>query len=157
MNRFLGCALCLALVAGLACKKAEAPPPAPAPAPVAVATPEPPPPTPSVPTVTTVSLGTAVDADKRVAAPVDVFATGDTIYASVETAGAGPTKLRAHWSFVRGDQTAMVDDTTIELAGPGVSEFHIAKPTGWPTGDYKVDIYIGDQTTPALTKTFRVG
>ncbi|HET9768202.1 MAG TPA: hypothetical protein VFS60_15215 [Thermoanaerobaculia bacterium] len=147
--------LALTLVAGLACKKKEpAPPPPP---PIALAPAETAVPTPAVPTVASVTLGTAVGADKRVTAPVEVFVPSDTIYASVETTGAGPATLRAHWSFVRGDQTATVDDTTIQIAGPGVSEFHVAKPSGWPPGDYKVEIFLGDQAAPAVTKSFHVG
>jgi hypothetical protein len=106
----------------------------------------------------TVTLGTEVGADKRVVAPKEVFAPQDTIYASVETAGAGHGKLRALWSFVKGEQTAKVDETTIEFdaTAPVVNEFHIAKPSGWPKGDYRLELFLGDSPTPALTRTFKV-
>jgi hypothetical protein len=127
------------LLAGAACKK-EAPPPPPvtvppttAPAPVAVSA---------------VTLGSALGADKR-----------DTIHASVETTGVGLATVRALWSFVKGDQTAKVDETVIEVhaTGPTVSEFHVSKPSGWPQGDYKVEIFLGEATAPAMTRTFNVG
>jgi hypothetical protein len=140
------------LVVSTACTKSEPPPPTPPPA-TAPATTLPPP-----ASVTTVTLGNAVGPDKRVAAAAETFGAKDTIYASVETAGVGHAKLRALWSFVKGEKTAKVDETTMEIDanGPTVNEFHVAKPTGWPKGDYKVEIFLNDAATPAVTKTFKV-
>jgi len=141
----------LLLAAGAACaKKEEAPPPPPPTAPATTL--------PAPVSVTAVNLGKAVDADKKVSAPTEAFGPKDTIYASVETAGAGHAKLRALWSFVKGEKTAKVDETTIELdaTGPTTNEFHIAKPSGWPKGDYRVEIFLGDAAAPAMTKTFKV-
>jgi hypothetical protein len=142
----------LLLAAGPSCRKAEPPPPTPAPVTL------PPTTAPAPLNVTAVTLGTAIGADKRVTAPLDVFRPGDTIYASVDAAGMGRSKLRALWTFVRGDRTAKVDETTIDLdaTGPAVTEFHVSKPGGWPKGDYRVDVYLGDAATPAMTKTFKV-
>jgi hypothetical protein len=105
-----------------------------------------------------VALGKAIGADKKVAAETDTFGAKDTIYASVDTLGTGHAKLRALWSFVKGAKTAKVDETTIEIdaAGPAVNEFHIAKPSGWPKGDYKVEIFLNDETSPGKAKTFKV-
>jgi len=58
--------------------------------------------------VSGVSLGNAVGEDKRVTASVEAFGAKDTIYAVVETAGTGHAKLRALWSFVKGDKTFKV-------------------------------------------------
>jgi hypothetical protein len=140
----------LALVGTLACKKAEPPPPPPVTAPPTTA--------PAPVSVGAVSLGKAVGDDKKVAAALDAFGAKDTIYASVETAGTGHAKLRALWSFVKGEKTAKVDDTTIEFdsTGPATNEFHIAKPSGWPKGDYKVEVFLGDDAQAAVTKTFKV-
>jgi hypothetical protein len=132
-----------------ACKKSEPPPPPPTttattlPAPVSVSG---------------VTLGNAIGEDKRVAAPSDVFGAKDTIYASVETAGTGHARLRALWSFVKGEKTAKVDETTIEFdsSAPAVNEFHVTKPSGWPKGDYKVEIFLGDGDAPVAMKTFKV-
>src|SRR6185503_3255547 len=109
--------------------------------------------------ISAVTLGKAVGADKRVVAASETFGTKDTIYASVETTGAGPAKLRALWSFVKGDKSAKVDETTIELnaAAPTVNEFHVSKPSGWPAGNYRVEIFLNDSAAPAVTKIFRVG
>jgi hypothetical protein len=152
MKKLAAILVVLVVASGLACKKSEPPPPPPAPATVA---PTPPP----VPSVSAVTLGNAIGADKRVTAPLEVFGAKDTIYASVDTSGTGHVKLRALWSFVKGEKTAKVDETTIEFdsSAPAVNEFHVAKPSGWPKGDYKVEIFLGDGAAPALTKSFKVG
>jgi hypothetical protein len=143
------------LVGSLSCKR-DAPPPS-VPPPIATVSPTTAAPAPVA--VSTVTLGNAIGADKKVVAPSETFGPKDTIYASVETTGAGQGKLRALWSFVKGDQTAKVDETTIELntTAPTVNEFHVSKPSGWPVGDYRVEIFLGDAAAPAMTKTFRVG
>ena len=139
----------LLLVSAQACKKSEPPPPPPTtttttmPAPVSVSG---------------VTLGNAIGADKKVATPSETFGAKDTIYASVETAGVGHAKLRALWTFVKGQKTAKVDETAIEFdsSAPATNEFHVAKPSGWPKGDYKVEIFLGDAAAPAVTKAFKV-
>ena len=50
-------------------------------------------------------------------------------------------------------QTALEFDST----GPASNEFHIQNSKPWPKGDYQVDIFLGDDKTPAMTKTFKVG
>jgi hypothetical protein len=155
MKKLTASLLPLLLLGVLGCKK-EPPPPTPAPTTLFV-----PPATtqPAVVSVTGVTLGNAIDAEKRVTSAVDTFTPKETIYASVDTIGTGPAKLRALWSFVRGEQVTKVDETTIEISptGPATSEFHVSKPSGWPKGDYKVEIFLNDAAVPAQTKTFKVG
>lgn len=129
--------------------------PAPPPPPVAVATPVP---TPPPPAVGTVSLGSEVAADKTVAAPKETFAVKDKVYASVATTGSGHFKLRAVWTFTKGDKTTTVNETNLEFdaTGPATNEFHIENTKAWPKGDYKVEIFLNDGTTPAASKTFKI-
>ena len=136
MNKALygiGTALLLAL-ALVACSKKEAAPVATQPAAVAV---------------TGVTLGKAIGADKRVTAPTDSFAPHDTIYAAVETQGSGSATLKAKWTYHRGDKVAVVNENsqTVVASGPAVTEFHVSKPDGWPTGDYQVEVYLNDAST----------
>jgi hypothetical protein len=135
-----------------ACGKKEAPPPPP---PVAAATPIP---TPAPPAVGAVTLGSAIGADKSVTAASESFGVKGPIYASIATTGAGHVKLRALWTFVKGDKTATVNDETNEFdaAGPAITEFHIQNPKDWPKGDYRLEVFLNDSTTPAATKTFKV-
>ncbi len=151
MKRYAIPLLPLFLLLGASCKK-EAPPPPPPPVTA------PPTTAPAPASVVSVTLGNAIGPDKRVAAATDTFGAKDIIYATVETEGTGHVKLRALWSFVKGEKTAKVDESVIEFdsAAPAVNEFHISKPSGWPKGDYKVEVFLGEAPTPAVTKTFKV-
>ena len=151
MRKFLVLAV-LAAAALVACKKTEQPAPAaPAPAPAAA-------PAPAPLAVGDVTLGNAIGADKKVAAPLETFGVHDTIYASVSTTGAGHAKLRALWSFVKGDKTAKVNEESMEFEalGPAWNEFHIQNSKPWPAGDYQVEVFLGDGPAPAASRKFKV-
>jgi hypothetical protein len=137
-------------------KKEPPPPPSPPPAPAPAPAPPPPPPPPAGVTLSSVSLGKAVGADKRVSAATEVFAKGDTIHASIDTTGAGAATVLAKWSFSKDGKTVPVteESATINATGPATTEFHISKPDGWPAGDYQVEILVNGKT--AATKSFRV-
>jgi hypothetical protein len=119
-----------------ACKKKEAPAPpaeaaapAPAPAPPAFA-------------VQTIDVGKAIGADKRVSSPTATFGRRDTIYVSVATEGAAPSKtISAKWTFQDG-QVVKEQSEAIAPTGPAATEFHISKPKPWPVGKYKVEIAV---------------
>ena len=136
-------------------KKEEVPKPQSAPtqtsAPVSV-----PPPAMAGVTVGSITLGNAIGANKKVAQASDSFGKKDTIYASIDTTGAGTATLKAKWTYRKGGQESLVkeDTQTIAPTGPATSEFHISKPDGWPAGDYQVEIFVGDK--PAQTKSFTV-
>jgi hypothetical protein len=155
MKKLTASLLPLLLLGVQGCKK-EPPPPTPPPPTIATTTTTT---QPAVVSVAAVTLGNAIDANKKITTAVDTFTPKETIYASVDTIGTGPAKLRALWSFVRGEKVAKVDETTIELSatGPTTNEFHVSKPSGWPKGDYKVEIFLNDAAVPAQTKTFKVG
>lgn len=150
--------VCLVLATGLplaGCGKKQEPP-----APIAppAAAPAPSIPAPVVPSVGNVTLGNAIDAEKKVATPLESFGVKDKVYASIETVGAGHFRLRALWSFVQDGKTAKVNETTLEFdaTGPAWNEFHIENAQEWPKGNYQVEIFLGDAPTPAATRTFRV-
>lgn len=130
-------ACCLIVAAG-ACKRSEPPPPKTASAPTTM--PGAPPAAPVVFRVVAVDLGKEITADKKVAQPAAAFGTNDTIYAVVTTEGAAPSvALKARWTYEDG-QVVNESSQTIAPTGKAATEFHIAKPGGWPTGKYKVEI-----------------
>ena len=102
-----------------------------------------------------IQLGNQIGADKRVLAAAESFAPSDTIYASIATQGETQrgVVLAARWSYEDG-QTVAESSETVASAGPTVVEFHIAKPDGWPTGRYRVDITANG--APAGTREFEV-
>jgi len=104
--------------------------------------------------VTDVTVGRAIGGDKAITDSTDKFRPTDTIYASVATDGTAPSAtLRAKWTFEDG-QT--VDETTRSIAPSGNerTEFHIAKPNGWPAGKYKLEVFLNNESVK--TTTFEV-
>jgi len=126
--------LAVAVIGMPACKKKEAPAPpaeaaAPAPAPPAFA-------------VQGIDVGKSIGADKKVTAPATTFGRRDTIYVSVATEGAAPSKtISAKWTFQDG-QFVKEQSEAIAPTGPAATEFHISKPKPWPVGKYKVEIAV---------------
>lgn len=119
----------------------ESPPPAAAPAPAPFR-------------VTSVEVGNAIGADKRVTTPTTTLRPEDTIYASVASDGAAPSvTLTARWTYQDGQ---LVDETTQTIApdGPAASEFHVSKPDGWPAGRYQVEILADGKSVG--TKQFEI-
>jgi hypothetical protein len=140
-------ALSVAVIGIPACKKKEAPAP-----PAEAAAPEPAP-APAF-SVLTVEVGKAIGADKRITAPAATFGRRDTIYASVATEGAAPSKaIAAKWTYQDG-QVVKEQAETIAPTGPAATEFHISKPKPWPVGKYKVEIVVDG--APAGAKDFEV-
>ena len=149
----------LGTVAIVGCKKKEEPAPV-ATTPPPATTPAPAPaPMPATASVTSVDLGNAVGADMKVAAPATTFAPKDTIYASIGTstsdpAASVPGKLGVKWTHVDSNQTVSEESRDAALTGMGTTEFHIAKPDGWPKGKYKVDVSLDG--TVVQTREFEV-
>jgi hypothetical protein len=104
--------------------------------------------------IVSVDLGNAIGADKKVSQPTASFGAADTIYASVTSEGSSPkVDLKARWTYEDGQ---LVNESLQSIAptGPAATEFHIAKPSGWPTGKYKVEI-LADGTS-VMAKEFAV-
>jgi hypothetical protein len=135
-------AICIATLAMFGCASRKPAEEAPPPAPVEFK-------------VLGLELGSAIGPDKRVLAPKAVFGTNDTIYVSVATEGASPSAtLSAKWTY--GDAGQLVNEMseTIAPTGPAATEFHVSKPSGWPTGKYRVEVTLDG--TPAGTREFEV-
>lgn len=138
----------LIVIAMPACKKKDAPAP-----PADAATPAPAPAPPEF-AVQGIELGKGVGADKRVTAAATTFGRRDTIYASVATEGAAPSKtIAAKWTF-QGGQVVKEQSETIAPTGPAATEFHIAKKTAWPAGKYTVEVSVDG--APAGNKDFEI-
>jgi hypothetical protein len=118
----------------LGCRGGEAPPSAQLPQ-----TTSPPAPRSDV-TVTEISLGRALEPDRRIARPVDVFAPTDTVYVSVVTQGsAAEGLLKARWTYQNAEVVAESSLYIVPSSMTG-NEFHISKAEGLPRGTYEVEI-----------------
>jgi len=100
-----------------------------------------------------VELGSTVDANHKVLASSTSFAPNDTIYASVDTSGSGTATLAAKWTYQDG-QTVHEDSKTLDASGPETTAFMISKPSGFPAGNYKVEITLNGN--PVASKDFSV-
>jgi hypothetical protein len=104
-------------------------------------------------TVADVAVGHHVGADKKVTDESGDFASKDSVYASVHTTGSGTATVAARWTFQDGQ---VVDERSqsISPTGDAYTEFHIAKPSGWPKGKYTLHVLLNG--TEATTKDFTV-
>jgi hypothetical protein len=103
--------------------------------------------------VADVTLGKHIGADKKVTDATDTFAPKDQIYASVHTTGTNSGKITARWTFQDGQ---VVDERSETISGKGddYTEFHVAKPSGWPAGKYTLHVLVDGNE--AQTKDFTV-
>lgn len=92
--------------------------------------------------VTGVELGRSVGGDKRVTEKTTTFHPNDVIYASVLTTGAtGSATLKARWTYEDGQ----IVEETEQIIAPthdAATEFHVSKPDGWPTGKYRLEVFL---------------
>lgn len=102
-------------------------------------------PEPAAVKVVDISLGRSVSGDKRIADQTDTFSPRDTIYASVHTTGTSQNaNLAARWTYQDG-QVVTQNNETISPTGDAYTEFHIFKPSGWPTGRYTLHLLVNGQ------------
>jgi hypothetical protein len=104
--------------------------------------------------VSQIDMGRSLNADKTISDNSNSFKANDTIYASIATVGTAPTAvLKARWTYQDGH---VVNESTQTIAptGDARTEFHISKPDGWPTGKYKLEVFLNGSS--AATKDFEV-
>ena len=67
------------------------------------------------------------------------------------------TTLRFVWTYE--DENILIDTATLDVGDETSTLFESDETLpggGWPTGTYKVEIYIGSKTTPSGTVTFKI-
>lgn len=147
--KLVGTAL-VAAMALAACGKSA--PPAPAPTPVqapSVAAPAAPPavmpaaaPAPATAAVEikSVTLANALGANDQPTAPMTSFGPKDTIYGVVAFNSTNPSApLTARWTY-QGGQLVNEQPFAAKQQGANSVAFHIAKPDGFPAGNYSLEI-----------------
>jgi hypothetical protein len=94
--------------------------------------------------ISDLKVGTALDAQGKVAENQDNLNAGDAIHASIAVGDVGAgSKVKAVWLGPEGVRLA--DETKNVAAGVAFLAFHAPSTHGWAAGDYKVEIYLGDE------------
>lgn len=98
-------------------------------------------------------VGTALDAEGKVAENQDNLNAGDAIHASIAVGDVGAgSKVKAVW--LGPNDVRILDETKDVAVGTAFLAFHAPSTQGWAAGDYKVEIYLGDEL--ASTETFDI-
>jgi hypothetical protein len=104
---------------------------------------------------TSLRLASAIDENLLPTRLTTTFSPNDTIYAVVSTSGSAPRAfLKARWTF-ENSQLVSEDEQSIAPTGDAITSFHIKKPDGWPSGNYKVEISLDGK--PVASQDFSVG
>ncbi len=103
----------------------------------------------------TASIDSAkLSTDKEGTQETTVFAPGDTFYCIVTLANApDDTKLKAVWTAVDvagEDPDTLIDQAETTASGQNEFTFNLTNDGAWPTGKYKVDLYLNDTLDKTL-------
>src|SRR5688572_13751661 len=105
--------------------------------------------------VSQIDMGRSLNGDKTIGDNTLSFKPTDTIYASIATAGSATTaEVKARWTYQDG-QVVNESTQTIAPTGDARTEFHISKSERWPSGKYKLEVFLNGSS--AATKDFEVG
>lgn len=131
--------LALALSVG-ACKKNDAPAPTDSLPPVTQTTTAP-------MRVTSIETGKSLAADRHVTVATTDFGVRDTLRVAVVTEGSATgSTLRAVFTY--GDKMVKeLTQTVSATGGTNITNFDVDKPTAWPKGSYKVEVFLDGVST----------
>ena len=91
--------------------------------------------------------------------PTKTFSPDESFYCIVELSNApDDTKVKAVWTAVKAEDAqpnTFIDNATAK-GGSGEIQFNLTNQGPWPTGDYKVDLYLNDAKKPTKTLEFKV-
>jgi hypothetical protein len=105
--------------------------------------------------VAEIDVGKGLNPDNTLKDNTDDFGVRDTIYAAVKTEGASAgSALAAKWTYQTGQTVSESSQNISPSGGEARHEFHIAKASAWPKGDYKVEILLDGVS--AGTKDFSI-
>ena len=102
--------------------------------------------------VDSIQLGRSLNTDNSVGNHTVQFKPLDTIYVSILTPEAGYATLGVRWTYF--GRVISEPSKEVSYKGPAATEFHIQNNSGFPPGDYKVEVLLNGQ--PAGARDFRV-
>lgn len=103
-------------------------------------------------TVETVQIGRSLNEDQSIAAQTTTFKPNETIYVSALNSARGFGTIKVRWFM--GAQLLSEREKQVKFQGAGATEFNISSATGFPDGDYRVEVFVDGQ--PVGTRNFDV-
>jgi hypothetical protein len=102
--------------------------------------------------IATIQTGRSLNSDNSVGGHTTRFRGQDTIYVAVLTDGPGAGTLTARWTYV--GRLVSEDSRRVSYADSAATEFHIKNSSGFPPGDYAVEILLDGKSIE--TRNLRV-
>jgi hypothetical protein len=102
--------------------------------------------------VATLQLGSRLNGDNTVATHTTRFKPDDRIYAAVLTDGTGSSTIGARWTY--NGQMVSQEERKVYYKGAGATAFEFKSASGFPVGNYKVEILVDGQSV--ASRDFRV-
>ena len=102
--------------------------------------------------VKTIQTGRSLNSDNSVGLLTQRFRPDQTMYVAVLTEGPGKGKLTAKWTYA--GRTVSEDTKNVSYRDSAATEFHISNSSGFPPGDYSVEILLDDKSLE--TRSLRV-
>ena len=94
--------------------------------------------------VTTIQTGKSLNSDKSVGNHTTRFKPDDTMFASVLTDGPGSGTIGVRWRF--SGRLVSEETRSVSYRDHAATEFHIQNSSGFPPGDYTVEILVDGQS-----------
>jgi hypothetical protein len=102
--------------------------------------------------VATLQLGSRLNGDNTISTHTTRFKPDDQIYAAVLTDDTGSSTIAAKWTY--NGQMVSQDERRVTFKGAGATAFEFKSASGFPVGDYKVEIFVDGQSV--ASREFRV-
>jgi len=100
----------------------------------------------------TIQLGRGLNPDNTLTGFTTRFKPTDTIYVAVLTTAAGSGKVKARWLYA--GRVISEPEQNVTYRGPASTEFHIQDTSGFPPGDYTVELFLDGKSVGS--RPFRV-
>jgi len=102
--------------------------------------------------VTTIQTGKSLNSDKSVGNHTTRFKPDDTMFASVLTDGPGSGTIGVRWRYA--GRLVSEETKSVSYRDHAATEFHIQNSSGFPDGEYTVEILVDGQ--PFATRSLKV-
>ena len=102
--------------------------------------------------VSTIQIGRSLNVDQSVASQTTTFKPNETVYVSALNSARGDGTIQVRWYM--GSQLLSEREKRVSFNGAGATEFNISSATGFPIGDYSVEVIVNG--TPVGTRKFNV-